>query len=109
MRRAAIEMTQQYLVGELSSILGELQALVRDTPVARQIARLRYAAEATPPGALGPLLERAVALANRVCAEALATGTAAAFIRALAIGAELREFGVCAGFVADLPASNRTG
>ena len=101
-------MTQQYLVGELSSILGELQTVAADAPAATEIARMRDAAEATPPGALGPTVGRAVALANRVCGDALAAGAAAAFIRELAICAELREFGVCAGFLADPPTSNRT-
>ena len=94
-------MTQQYLVGELSSILGELQALVPNGPAAREIAHLRLEAEATPPRALAPLVGRAVALANRVGSDALATGAAAPFIRALAICAELRALGVCAGYLAD--------
>jgi hypothetical protein len=94
-------MTQQYLVGEFSSILGELQTLVSNGPAARAIARLRLEAEATPPWALAPLVGRAVALANRVAEEALTTGSAGPFIRALAICAELRVLGVCAGFLAD--------
>lgn len=94
-------MTQQYLVGEFSCILGELQSLVPDGLTAREIAYLRLEAETTPPRALAPLVGRAVALANRVGGDALATGAAVPFIRALAICAELRALGVCAGYLPD--------
>ena len=99
-------MTQQYLVGELSSLLGELQAVAAGAPGAYEIARLRRVAEATPPATLGPQVACALLLANRACGEALATGSATAFLRDLAICAELRAWGVCAGYVAELPAGS---
>ncbi|HEV8489798.1 MAG TPA: hypothetical protein VGQ58_08455 [Candidatus Limnocylindrales bacterium] len=101
-------MTQQYLVGELSLILGELQAVATSETAARDVGRLRREAESTPPVALGPVVVRAVLLTNRVCWDALHRGAAAAFVREVAICAELRELGVCAGFLEE-EGSNETG
>ena len=92
-------MTQQYLVGELSLILGKLQAVATDAVAVREVVRLRREAERTRPAALGPVVVRAVKLIDRVCWEALTRGGSAAFIRDTAICAELWEFGVCAGFL----------
>ncbi len=94
-------MTQQYLVGELSLILGELQAVATNAAAALDVARLRHEAETTPPAALAPLVERAVELGNRVCWDALTRGEATAFIREVAICAELRELGVSAGLLVE--------
>lgn len=102
-------MTQQYLVGELSLILGELQAVATNKPAARDIGHLRQEAESTRPEALAPVVVRAVELTNRVCWDALERGEAAAFVREVAICAELREFGVCAGLLDEDPTSNETG
>ena len=93
------EMTQQYLLGELSMILGELQAVATTEAVVRAAVRLRHEAETTPPGALAPVVVRAVELTDRVCWDALNRGETAAFIREVAICAELWEFGVCAGLL----------
>jgi hypothetical protein len=90
---------QQYLLGELSLILGELQAVATNEAVVRAAVRLRHEAETTPPGALAPVVERAVELTDRVCWDALNRGETAAFIREVAICAELWEFGVCAGLL----------
>lgn len=92
-------MTQQYLVGELSLILGELQAVATDEAVVRAVVRLRREAERTRPAALAPVVVRAVKLIDRVCGQALTGGGSAAFIRDIAICAELWEFGICAGFL----------
>jgi hypothetical protein len=92
-------MTQQYLVGELTLILGELQAVATNAAVVCEVARLRREAETTRPAALGPVVVRAVTLTDRVCRDALTRGGSAAFIRDTAIRSELWEFGVCAGFL----------
>ncbi len=92
-------MTQQYLVGELSLILGELQAAATSEAVARKVVQLRREAEHTRPGALGPLVVRAVRLSDRMCWDALTRGGSEVFIRDTAIWSELWEFGVCAGFL----------
>jgi hypothetical protein len=52
MAGAAGEMTQQYLAGELSSLLGELQAVARSSPSTRVVAELRREAETLPLTAL---------------------------------------------------------
>src|SRR5215470_17069765 len=89
-------MTQQYLLGELSQILGELQAVATNHATVRDILRLRHEAETTPPAALAPVVVRAIELTDRVCWDALTRGEAAAFLREAEICAELWEFGVCA-------------
>lgn len=94
-------MTRQYLLGELSLILGELQAVATDDAAVRAAGRLRQEAETTPPAALAPVVVRAVALTDRVCWDALARGETTAFLRETAICAELWEFGVCAGLLED--------
>jgi hypothetical protein len=102
-------MTQQYLVGELSLILGELQAVATNETAVRDIGRLRQEAETTPPAALAPVVVRAVQLTNRVCWDALQRGEAAAFVREVAICAELRELGVCAGILEEDQLSDEMG
>lgn len=88
-------MTQQYIAGELSLRLGQLQAVATDQERARELARLRYEAETAPPS-LGSVAVRALGLADRVCWDSLGCGDALAFSRQAAICAELWEFGICA-------------
>jgi hypothetical protein len=102
-------MTQQYLVGELSLILGELQAAATHAAAVREVVRLRQEAETTPPAALGPVMARAMKLGCRVCWDALTRGESAAFIRDTAIYAELWEFGVCAGLLEESQTSDEMG
>jgi len=102
-------MTQQYLVGELSQILGALQAITTNEAAVRDIARLRQEAETTPPAALAPVVERAVELTNRVCWDTLERGGAATFVREVAICVELRELGVCAGLLEEDQTSDEPG
>ncbi len=92
-------MTRQYLAGELSLILGELEAVAIDEGTARDVTRLRRAAETMPPATLAPTVRQALALADQMCFDALAEGETAAFVREVAISARLWEFAVCAGFV----------
>ncbi len=102
-------MTQQYLLGELSLILGELQGVATNEAVVRAVGRLRREAETTPPAALAPVVVRAVELTDRVCWDALTRGETAAFSREAAICAELWEFGVCAGLLEEGQTSNEMG
>lgn len=94
-------MTRQYIVGELSVRLGQLQAAAGDRERAREVGRLRYEAEMLPPAHLGSVVVRAVGMADRLCWDSLDCGDASAFDRQAAIGAELWEFGVCARLVED--------
>ncbi len=102
-------MTQQYLVGELSLILGELQAVATNKAAVREIARLRQEAETTPSAALSPVVKHAVELTNRVCWDTLERGDIATFVREVAICAELRELGVCAGLLEEDQTRDETG
>jgi hypothetical protein len=92
-------MTQQYVAGELSVLLAQLQA-VTTTEVARRDAwSLRHAAETEPIPALGSVTVRALALTEGLCWDSLNRGDTAAFTRQAAVCAELHEFGVCAGLL----------
>jgi len=89
-------MTQQYLAGELSVILGEVQAAATTQACARQARDLRLEVESAPMTALPSAAARALALINSLCWESLARGDTTAFARQAAVSAELHEFGVCA-------------
>lgn len=92
-----MEMTRQYVAGELSLRLGQLQAVATDQDRAREVARLRHESETVPLGALGSVAVRALGLADRLCLDSLGRGDFLAFSRQAAMCAELWEFGVCAG------------
>lgn len=97
--RVATVMTQQYLAGELSVLLAEMQATVSDRVAVRAAARLRGEAETLPLTELGMVAARALDLINAVCWESLTRGDTATFCRQAAVAAELYEFGVCAGLL----------
>ena len=92
-------MTQHYLVGELSFLLGELQTVTTNEASAREVARLRYEAETTPPTALQSVAVRALVLTDCLCWDSLTRADAATFSRQATVCAELHEFGVCAGLL----------
>jgi hypothetical protein len=96
-----MEMTQQYLAGELSVLLGRVQAAATTETAGRDAWSLRQAAETEPVQALGWVLVRALALTERLCWESLDRGDTPAFTRQAAAGAALREFGVCADLLRD--------
>jgi hypothetical protein len=96
-------LTRQHVVGELSSILGELQAAATDEAARGDVARLRREAETTTPAELAPVVVRAVELTDGMCWDALRQGQIEAFVREAAICAELWEFGVCAGLLDERP------
>ncbi|HTP17769.1 MAG TPA: hypothetical protein VMK13_18300 [Streptosporangiaceae bacterium] len=88
-------MTQQYLIGELSMRLGELQAAASQV-AAREVARLRREVETRPVAGLASAAARALVLADGMCWDSLTGGDAGAFARQAEISAELRQFGICA-------------
>jgi hypothetical protein len=98
---AAGEMTQQYLAGELSLLLGELQAVTTNHIAAGDVARLRREAETRPLTALPSLAVRALALTDGLCWDSLSRIDTETFSRQAAICAEMHEFGVCAGLLLD--------
>jgi len=100
-RGVAVGMTQQYIAGELSILLAQLQAVAADEMAARGVAELRREAETRPLTALTRVVARALALDDGLCWDSLSRGDEAAFTRQAHIGTDLREFSVCAGLLAD--------
>lgn len=94
-------MTRQYLVGELSILLGRSQAAAPSQAWARSAALLRREAETRPPEALASVTTRAIALANDMCWASLTCADTKIFARQAKIAADLQEFGVCAGLLED--------
>jgi hypothetical protein len=92
-------MTQQYIAGELSLLLGELQAATTHEASVVEVTHLRQRAETGPRSALAAVAVRALEVADWVCWDALTRGDAAAFMCQAAVCAELWEFGVCAGLL----------
>lgn len=94
-------MTQQYLAGELSLRLGQLQAAGADQASVAQIVHLRHEAETGLISRLPSVLVRALHVADEMCWQSLERGDTATFARDLDIGAELCEFGIAAGLLDD--------
>jgi hypothetical protein len=94
-------MTQQYLAGELSLLLGDLQAVAINGASARELARLRRQAETGPLPALSSVAVRALVVTDDLCWDSLTRADGRLFARQAALGAELHEFGVCAGLLED--------
>jgi hypothetical protein len=92
-------MTRQYVAGELSVLLGYLQAAATTEASERNAWSLRHAAENEPFTALGSVTVRALALTEGLCWDSLNRGDIAAFTRQARVGAELHDFGVCAGLL----------
>jgi hypothetical protein len=92
-------MTQQYLAGELSLLLGQLQAAMTYEASVVEVAHLRQRAETGPRSALASVVVRALEVADWGCRDSLIRRDAAAFIRQAAVSAEVWEFGVCAGLL----------
>ncbi len=93
-------MTRQYLIGELSVRLEQLQSVAVGREV-RDVARLRYEVENGGTGGLGRAAARAIELADGLCWRSLARGDMAAFSSQAGISAELRLFGACARLLGD--------
>ncbi|MPZ89075.1 MAG: hypothetical protein GEU81_13600 [Nitriliruptorales bacterium] len=89
-------MTQHYLAGEMSLLLGQLQAVATSHACVRDAAYLRREAETGPLTALGSVAVRALELTNGLCWDSLSRGDTPAFARQAALCAELHEFGTCA-------------
>lgn len=92
-------MTRQYLAGELSLLLSQLQATTTNRGIAGDVAVLRREAETLPVDTLTSVAMRAMRLTDVLCWDSLARGDVAAFSRQAAASAELYEFGVCAGLL----------
>ncbi len=93
-------MTQDYLIGELSVHLQQLEATAAREAVA-DVTRLRELVETISPTGLAAAAVCALAVADRICWDSLARGDTAAFARQAHASAELRQFGICARLIAD--------
>lgn len=89
-------MMQDYLIGELSARLEQLQAT---SMAADDVALLRRRVETMPVTWLAAETVNALVLADRLCWDSLSRGDAAAFSRQALIAADLRLFGVCARLI----------
>jgi hypothetical protein len=87
--------TQDYLIGELSACLQQLEAATARESVA-DVVRLRHRVEASPPSDLPLAAARALDVADGICWDSLA------FVRQAQASAELRQFGICARLIADI-------
>jgi hypothetical protein len=94
-------MTRDYLIGELSARLEQLQAATRHPAATGEVANLRRQVETRSATWLGTEVTQALALADHLCWESLSQGDTAAFDRQAAIGAGLRLFGTCARLIDD--------
>ena len=86
-------MTQQYLAGELSMLMAQLQGVATDDASARDIAALRHEAETRPLMTLPLVAVQALEMADRVCWDSLTRGDIAAFVHQAAVCADLLEEG----------------
>jgi len=91
-------MTRQYIVGELSALIGDLYPISREE-LAADVRNLRQRVEATQVGALGPLAAEAEAVADVTCWTSLEEGDAGAFSRQATAAALLHEFAVNANLL----------
>jgi hypothetical protein len=88
-------MTQQYLVGQLSALLGDLEGASADWWPA--VHHLRRRVERAPPLALPELADEVLTLTDAICWVFLEDGDAASFGRCARSAAELAEFIEAAG------------
>jgi hypothetical protein len=93
-------MTQQYLIGELSARLEQLQAVAANG-TERDVARLRHQVENGPVSGLARAADSALALADGLCWESISRGDVEAFRRQATVSADLRLFSICARLLAD--------
>ena len=94
-------MTEQYLVGELSLRLARLREVAGHTSIERAVSQLRREAETQPIESLWRPLVHAMALCDQLCWDSLTQGEMASFTTRVAVCADLHDFGVCAGLLAE--------
>jgi hypothetical protein len=90
--------TEQYLIGELSALLADLQP-VPDESLAAALHSLRREVEAGPPARLAPLAQQALDLTEMICWVTLERGDVALFCRDVDAAVGLREFATSANLL----------
>jgi hypothetical protein len=96
-----VELTQQYLAGELSLLLAQLPAVATNQASLGAAAHLRHQAETVPVAALTFVVVRTLELIDSLCWESLQRGDIPAFDHQAVLGAEVHDFGVCASLLAE--------
>lgn len=91
-------LTQQYIVGELSSLLAGLEP-ARDEFLRDAVGSLRYQVECSSLSMLPRLAQEALDLTDLICRSALEQGDADAFCRSAATATALRDFALSAGLL----------
>jgi hypothetical protein len=90
-------MTQQYMVGEFSSLLAELQPVSRDWRAA--VDELRREVEKSAVSGLPQLASEAMSLTDTICWAALEHGDTSGFYRYTTTAVALRDFTANAGLL----------
>jgi hypothetical protein len=90
-------MTQQYMVGELSSLLAELQPIPGEWRAA--VDELRRQVERSAPSELPRPACEAMDLTDMICWAALEQGDVSGFCRCATIAVALRDFTANAGLL----------
>lgn len=93
-------MTRQYLAGELSVRLERLQAAAPSARVA-PVIELRHQVESGQVSWLAEAVSLALAEADNLCWDSLSNGDAASFASQVSASADLRQFGICSGLLAE--------
>jgi len=96
-----VAVTQQYIIGELSVRLVQLEAVAPTEESAFEFARLRVKAETAPFEALPNMALQALHLIRGLCWDSLARGDLQALTSQATMAAELREFAVSARLLAE--------
>ena len=91
-------MTQQYIVGELSSLLGSLQPAPGEL-LTDAVRTLRHEVEFSPLPTLPRLAHEALELTDLICRAALEQGDADGFCRCVGTAIALRDFAEGAGLL----------
>jgi hypothetical protein len=94
------EVTQDYLIGEVSICLQRLEAAAGHE-AAGDVMRLRHEVEAGPPAGLTAAVARALAVADGMCWASLGRGDAEAFMCQARASEDLRQFATYARLIAD--------
>jgi hypothetical protein len=92
-------MTQQYLAGEVSLLLAQLQSATSNQACLGDVTHLRWRTETGPLAALSSIVVQALELADGLCWDSLHRGDTPAFGRQAEVCADLREFGACANLL----------
>jgi hypothetical protein len=96
-----LAVTEQYIIGELSVRLVQLEAVAPNEESANEFARLRVATEKAPFETLPNMALQALHLIRGVCRDSLARGDLRALTSQATMAAELREFAVSARLLAE--------